>query len=129
MIFQNGYRSSAKIWWTGKLQILEVAGPREPSIPEPPPKAESGQQNVFTHFPKDRNCQVCTRTKITNATCRKRTGYHVPRAENVGDLITADHKVLNEVCESRNSHQYAVFVQDLATRWLQAYPCKTKTSQ
>ena len=27
------------------------------------------------------------------------------RAENGGDLITADHKVLNEVCESRNSHR------------------------
>ena len=30
---------------------------------------------------------------------------------NVGDLITADHKVLNEECESRNSHRYAVIVR------------------
>ena len=53
----------------------------------------------------------------------------MPRAENVGDLITADHNVLNEECESRNSHRYAVLVQDSGTRWLQACPCKTKTSQ
>ena len=39
----------------------------------------------------------------------------VLRAENVGDLITADHKVLSEVCESRNNLRYAVVVQDLAT--------------
>ena len=46
-----------------------------------------------------------------------------------GDLITADHKVLSVGCESRNNHRYAVVVQDLATQWIQAYPCKTKTSQ
>ena len=51
------------------------------------------------------------------------------RAENFGDLITADHKVLSGNCESRNNHRYAVVVQDLATQWIQAYPCKTKTSQ
>ena len=46
-----------------------------------------------------------------------------------GAMITADHKVLREECESRHSHRYAVVVQDLATQWLQSYPCKTKTSQ
>ena len=47
----------------------------------------------------------------------------------IGDLITANHKVLSEGCESRNDHRYAVVVQDLATQWTQLYPCKTKTSQ
>ena len=37
------------------------------------------------------------------------------------DLITADHKVLSEGCESRHNHRYAVVVQD--------NPRKTKTSQ
>ena len=49
------------------------------------------------------------------------------RAEKFGDLITADHKVLSDNCESRHNHRYAVVVQDLATQWIQAYPCKTKT--
>ena len=53
----------------------------------------------------------------------------LPRAVNFGDLITADHKVLSDNCESRNNHRYAVVVQDLATQWIQAYPCKNKTSQ
>ena len=53
----------------------------------------------------------------------------MPRAENFGDLITADHKVLSEESESRNNHRYAVVGQDLATQWLQSYSCKTKTSQ
>ena len=45
------------------------------------------------------------------------------------NLITTDHKVLSEGCESRNNHRYATVVQDLATQWIQAYPCKTTTSQ
>ena len=45
------------------------------------------------------------------------------------DLRTADHKVLSDKCESRNNHRYAVVVQDLDSQWIQAYPCKNKTSQ
>ena len=67
--------------------------------------------------------------KITRAPCRRRNGEAVPRAENVGDLITADHKVLSENCESRTNHRYAIVVQDLATQWIQSYPYKTKISQ
>ena len=43
-----------------------------------------------------------------------RNTSHIPRAEKFGDLITADQKVLNEESESRNTHRYAVVVQDLA---------------
>ena len=80
----------------------------------------------FSHFPKDQNCEICKRTKITRVSCRRRNGKAVPRATNFGDLITGDHKVLSDNCESRNNHRYAVVVQDLATQWIQAYPCKTK---
>ena len=66
---------------------------------------------------------------MTRAPCRRRTGEALLRAEKFGDLITAGHKVLNEKGESRNSHRYAVVYQDLATQWIQSYPCKTKTSQ
>ena len=97
--------------------------------PTPARSADLGKHSVYTHFPEDRNCQICQRTKITRAPRRTRKGEAVPRAENLGDLITADHKVLNEGCKSRNNHQYAIVVQDLATQWIQSYPCKTKTSQ
>ena len=92
-------------------------------------REDLGKHSVYTHFPKDRNCEICKRTKITRAPCRRRNGEAVPRAVNFGDLITGDHKVLSDNCESRNNHRYAVVVQDLATQWIQAYPCKNKTSQ
>ena len=89
-------------------------------------REDLGKHSAYTHFPKDRNCEICQRTKITRAPCRRRNGGAVPSAENFGDLITADHKVLSEGCEYRNNHRYAEVVQDLATQWSQSYPCKQK---
>ena len=66
---------------------------------------------------------------MTRGPCRRRTGEALPRAEKFDDLMTADHKVLNEEGESRDNHQYVVVVQDLATQWIQSYPCKTKSSR
>ena len=44
------------------------------------------KHSVYTHFPKDRNCEICKRTK----------NYKGPVQKFFGDLITADHKVLSE---------------------------------
>ena len=92
-------------------------------------KSGMSEHNIFTHFPKDWNCDICLSTKITRASCRRRTGTVVPRADISGDLITADRKVLGEGCESRNNHRYAMVVEDMATQWIRSYRCKTKTSQ
>ena len=92
-------------------------------------REDLGKHSVYTHFSFDRNCKNCQRTKITRASCRRRNGGAVLRAENFGDLIIADHEVLSDKCEFRNNHRYAVVVQDLVTQWIQAYQCKTKTSQ
>ena len=62
---------------------------------------------------------------MTRTLCRRRTVEVVRRAEKFGDLIAADHKVLNEGGEYRNNHRYSVVVQDLANQWIQSYPCKT----
>ena len=90
-------------------------------------REDLGKHSLYTRFPKDRNCEICQRTNITRVPCRRRIGGVVPGAENFGDLITAEHIVLSENCESRNNHRHAVVVQDLATQWIQSYPCKTKT--
>ena len=98
-------------------------------VPTSKRREDSSKHSVYIHFPEDRNFEICQRTQITRAPCRRRNRLAVLRAENFGDLITADHKVLSENCESRNNHRYAVVVQDLATQWIQSYPCTTKTFQ
>ena len=35
---------------------------------------KSRKHSIYTHFPKDRDCDVCLGTKITKASCRRRTG-------------------------------------------------------
>ena len=65
----------------------------------------------------------CLITKITRFSCRRRTGTVVARAKHFGDLMKADHTILSKGSESRNNHRYAVVVQDLATQWIQSYPC------
>ena len=82
---------------------------------------QSRKHNIYTHFPKKRNCDICLRTKITRALCRTHIGEAVPRAEEFGDLPTADHTVLNEDGESRNNLRHAVVVLDLATQGTQSY--------
>ena len=99
------------------------------SASEPLRKVGSGKHSIYTHFPKDRHCDICMKTKITRAPCRKRTVTAIPRGDMLGDLITADHKVLGEGCYLRSDHRSATVVQDLATQWIQSYPCKTKYSQ
>ena len=57
------------------------------------------------------------RNKTLRASCRRRTGEaSISRADKFGDLIAADHEVLNQEGESRNNHGYALVVQDLATQ-------------
>ena len=102
--------------FTDNLEDTEVLAPARishDSDSESPTKVSSKKHSIFTHFPKDRNCEVCLRTKMTRAPCRRRTGEAVPRAGKFGDLMTADHKVLNEEGGSRNNHRYAVVVQGL----------------
>ena len=46
-----------------------------PSLELAPARSEDlGKHSVDTHFPKDRNCEICQRTKITRALCRRRIG-------------------------------------------------------
>ena len=34
-------------------------------------REDLGKHNVHTHFPKDRNCEICKRTKITEGSVQK----------------------------------------------------------
>ena len=75
-------------------QESETAAPKE---------VVSGKHSVYTHFPRDPKCEIRKRIKITRGPCRKRIGTAITRAKSFGDLITADHKVLSERCEFRNT--------------------------
>ena len=114
--FRNGCKNSERTLVDDEIPLQggsHASSSHDVSLePTTKRREDLGKHSVYTHFPKDRNCEICKRTKITRAPCRRRNGEAVPRAVNFGDLITADHKVLSDNCESRNNHRYAVVVQD-----------------
>ena len=57
------------------------ANTSQDSDSERPTKVVSRKHSIYTHFPKDRNCEICKRPKITRSPCWKRTGDAVLRAE------------------------------------------------
>ena len=89
----------------------------------------SGKHSIFTHFPKDRKLRYLLENQDYEGSLQKTHWSSRAQSGKFGALITADHKVLSEGCESRHNHRYAVVVQDLATQWIQSYTCRTKTSQ
>ena len=92
-----------------------------PSLNKP-----GGKHNLHTHFPKDPKCDVCKRTKITRAFCKKNCGRtkRSSNADKIKVFITADQKVFNEENNSRLRQRSSAVVQDLATQWIQSYPRK-----
>ena len=102
----------------------------EPSLePTPARSADLGKHYAFSHFPKDRNCEICQRTKITRAPCRRCIGTVRTSCWKFWWLdYSRSQSSQWRVWISKN-HRYAVVVQDLATQWIQSYPCKTKTSE
>ena len=128
-IFVNGWRSSQTILRKQRCMCLRIFLRTQIRNVLRKVISKSRNHSIFTHFPKDRNCEVCLRTKITWAPCRRRIGEAAHRAEKFGDMITADHKVFYEEGESRNNDRYAVVVRDFAIQKIQSFPCTTKTSQ
>ena len=69
--------------------------------------AKSKKHNMCTHFPRDHNCGVCTRTKITRDACRRRGGNSVPhmKEDNLETISTrrVDHETITVRCRGGRS--------------------------
>ena len=79
------YESTSTEPWRNPEQGSQDTSKSSHEIPmESRAKVEpgSGKHSVYTHFPKDPNCDIRLKTKITRASCRTRTGTVVHRAEH-----------------------------------------------
>ena len=96
-------------------------------------KSSQTEHNVFTHYPKDPNCDVCRSCKTTRAHCRSHASRvkenGAPEPVKFADAITADTAILNEDNSSRDHDMVANIIQDKATQWLQAYPAESKSAE
>ena len=66
----------------------------------------SGKHGVYMHYPKDSNCVVGLKTKITRSSCRRRAGTVVPREESFG----------LDSCVSQNS-QWRKCIAEQSSTW------------
>ena len=66
-----------------------------------------------TQFPEDRNWEICKRTEITRAPCRRRNGEAVPRADKFWWLDNS------RSCESRYNH-----LPQIGNKWDSWKKCK-----
>ena len=80
------------------------------------------------HFPKDPNCDICLKTN-NEGFLQKTCWYSRAQSRKLWWLNNCGSQNSQWSNESRNNYRHAVVVQDLATQWIQSYPCKTKTSQ
>ena len=96
----NGYRNFRHIRWTQDQHPLEVTKKSSRATrPSLPSNKSLEKHNLFTNFPKDPNCEICTRTKITSVPCRRNPKSHIHRATKFGDIITADHQIFRRRME------------------------------
>ena len=89
----------------------------------------SRNRNVFTHYQKDPNCEVCKKITTPRARCRiklEKCVAGIALSTKFCDLIMADHKMLNVQNESRCGRQNAPIVQDDRTNWIHSSPMKAK---
>ena len=92
---------------------------------------KEAKHNVFTHFPKCPGCDICDATKMQKTSARIVTGKDPedrPPPAAFGDMLTADHKVMAQDEISKAGDKYALVIVDRFTKWLQAFPCKTKAT-
>jgi len=90
------------------------------------------EHNIFTHFPKDPNCEICQLNKSQKAYCKSKAEPQadaLPEPVMFGDAITADHKIINDDDDERETDNVAYVIQDRASFWLQAYAALTKGAE
>ena len=75
--------------------------------------------------------QKWSNERLHQENARKSRGIYFidPEDTEFKETMKNARKKLETSVAPRNNHRYAVVVQDLATQWIQTYPCKNKTSQ
>ena len=90
--------------------------------------------DLFTHTPKDPECEICNKSKIMRAPCRRKDKKaalapdDTPKPQKIADSITADHTFLCDEEASRNLDTVALVIQDRFTNRLQAYASTSKSA-
>ena len=79
------------------------------------------------------SCDYCVRykkqrsSKIANTSDLK--ADEIPEPLKFGDAVAADHEIIGPTHESGSGDRVCLLLVDRFTRWISAYPAKTKDKQ
>ena len=90
-------------------------------------KEAKSLKHLMTHFPKNKYCSVCMRANMQNVRYQNKGGAEHHKAEQFGDHATGDSMALHGL-KNRGFHgeRNAVVLRDVATAFIDTYPCKTR---
>ena len=106
-------------------------------------REDLGKHSVYTHFPKDRSCEICQRTKITRAPCRRRNGGAVWPSNGSSRIRVKQklHRKHREACKSSwsptsipkviytdNSFEFGKASEDLSWNHCTSTPHRSETN-
>ena len=126
-----GYRNSQRIWLMNWIKQSLGWNPEQgrqdtsksshelPMASRENVEPGSGKLGVYTQFLNKNN----------EGFLQKSCWYSRAQSGTFCDLITADHKILSEGCESSNNHRYAMVCTRFGNSVVAIIPVWTKTSQ
>ena len=114
VICQNGYKN---VQSTPRKEVFQLIGthPRVLLVNQRQSRGKKWYRasTIFTHsLPEGPELRHLFEDENNEGVLQKTHSNGRAQGGKIGDLITADHKLLSGGCESRNNHRYAVVVQD-----------------
>eukprot|EP00971_Amphidinium_carterae_P352155 6492455-Amphidinium_carterae.1 len=84
---------------------------------------------MLTHYPKNRFCSCCRRTKAVSTPARRiRPGHEKVTIESFGQMLHLDHLIAGENCKGRDGEKVALVIIDQFTGFGYVYPATSKSS-
>eukprot|EP00971_Amphidinium_carterae_P026469 522097-Amphidinium_carterae.1 len=93
-------------------------------------QAATSRLHMLTHYPKNRFCPCCRKTKAISTPARRiRPGQEKVSVKSFGEMLHIDHLIAGESCKGREGEKVALIIIDQFTGFGYAYPSTSKSAE
>lgn len=122
-----GVREKAREYEAEKMKRRVIKAFKKKVVMSP-----HNKHNLSTHFPRDPNCEICQVCNVHRAYLHSQVGPQadqLPEPKAAGEMITLDHKILNEDDQSRSNDRVTCVIQDKFSHLIHSYPGESKSAE